>query len=96
MQNGWTNYDNGDHSNNNHNTIVEKTVVDEWSHLFRLFTSVHALRRSNARAVHLDSALAQYHWKWRTWKETNGMKILFAWNQYMLWRCLILMKRNPT
>lgn len=52
MQNGWTNYDNGDHSNNNHNTIVEKTVVDEWSHLFRLFTSVHALRRSNARAVH--------------------------------------------
>ena len=44
MQNGWTNYDDGDHSNDNHNTAVEKTVINEWSHLFRPFASRHVLR----------------------------------------------------
>ena len=44
MQNGWTNYDDGDHSNDNHNTTVEKTVINEWSHLFRPFALRHVLR----------------------------------------------------
>ena len=44
--------DRGLNRNNNDNTSVAKTIANKRSKLFRPYTSGHASRRSNARAVH--------------------------------------------
>ena len=52
IPNGSTNDDRGGNNNNSNNASIERTFANKRSNLFRPYTSSHASRGSNARAVY--------------------------------------------
>ena len=70
--NGSTYYDTGDGDNN------ANTIANERSQFFRVYTSVHARRRSSARGVHFRSSIRSFRVDGRTEKVLNAKFVCLA------------------